>query len=157
MSDTSEITVLWKKNISSPDSTNEPKKFYGDTRQIAMSGCNSAGCSDAGLGPHIGGIQWKDWDIDFDFLAMAYDIPAANLRFSIGGVVNLENTARSFQIWSGTLSEPLKKKILSCGLLAPGESCIGLVMPDQTGHYSHISIVSNFPGSPSTEHQIIIR
>ena len=157
VSDASEITVLWKKNISSPDSTNEPKKFYGDTRQIAMSGCNSVGCSDAGLGPHIGGIQWKDWDIDFDFLAMAYDITAANLRFSIGGVVNLENTARSFQIWSGTLSEPLKKKILSCGLLAPGESCIGLVMPDQTGHYSHISIVSNFPGSPSTEHQIIIR
>ena len=54
-----------------------------------MSGCNSVGCSDAGLGPHIGGIQWEHWDINFDFLAMAYDVPAANLQFSIGGVVKL--------------------------------------------------------------------
>ncbi|MBA01160.1 MAG: hypothetical protein CL752_01900 [Chloroflexi bacterium] len=156
-SDVPEITVHWKKKVLSPGREKELKQFYGNTRQIGMSGCNSAGCSDAGLGPHIGGIQWEHWDINFDFLAMAYDVPAANLKFSIGGVVNLEDEPRSFQIWSGTLSEPLKKKILSCGILYPGDSCIGLVMPDQVGHYSHISIISKSSRSPTTQNQILIR
>ena len=88
---------------------------------------------------------------------MAYDVPAANLQFSIGGVVNLDDDPRSFQIWSGTLSEPLKKKILSCGVLDTGDNCIGLVMPEQVGHYSHISIISKSSRSPTTQNQILIR
>ena len=155
--DAPEMTVNWKKDISSLGSLNEINQFNVNTREIGLSGCNDVGCSDFGLGPHIGGIEWKRWGIEFDFLAMSYDIPNTHLQFSIGGVVNLEYKTRSFEIWSGTVSEPLKEKILSCGLLAPGDSCIGLLMPEHAGHYSHISIVSKSFNSPTTLNQVKIR
>jgi len=38
-----------------------------------------------------------------------------------------------------------------------GATCIGLLMPKDSGHRTHLTIVSSRNGTPRTEHQIRIR
>lgn len=149
--------VGWDTVVSSAGSASETRVFTGGAREVSMSACNAAGCTPSGVGPLVGGLQWPAWEVDFDYLAMAFDVPAANIKFTIGGVTNIEGPARRFELWVGSADEPLQERIWSCGFVQPGATCIGLLGPKDDGHLSVLTIVSSRNGTPRTEHQIRIR
>lgn len=131
--------------------------FTTGTRETSMAACNAAGCTVGGVGPLIGGLRWPSWEMDFDVLAMAFDVPSANIKFTIGGVTNIEGPARRFEIYVGTAADPLQKRIHSCGNVAVNGVCFGLLTPSDQDHLTHLTIVSSRNGTPTTEHQIRIR
>jgi matrixin/K319-like protein len=149
--------VEWDTVVSSAGSASETRVFTGGAREVSMSACNAAGCTPSGVGPLVGGLQWPAWELDFDYLAMAFDVPSANLRFTIGGVTNIEGPERRFELWVGSADDPLQERIWSCGFVKPGATCIGLLGPKDAGHLSVLTIVSSRNGTPTTEHQIRIR
>ena len=149
--------VDWDTVVSTAGSADQTRVFTSGVREVSMSGCNAAGCTPLGVGPLVGGLQWPAWEIDFDYLMMAFDVPAANLKFTIGGVTNIEGPERRFELWVGSASDPLQERIWSCGFVKLGATCIGLLMPKDSGHRTHLTIVSSRNGTPRTEHQIRIR
>jgi len=149
--------VDWDTTVTTPGSVGDTRVFTSGARGVSMAACNAAGCTPAGVGPLVGGLQWPAWEMDFDYLAMAFDVPAANIKFTIGGVTNIEGPARRFEIWVGDAADPLQERIWSCGLVKPGATCIGLLTPKDSGHLSHVTIVSTLDGTPRTEHQVRVR
>ncbi|MBT5775540.1 MAG: matrixin family metalloprotease [Dehalococcoidia bacterium] len=149
--------VDWDTVVSTAGSADQTRVFTSGVREVSMSGCNAAGCTPSGVGPLVGGLQWPAWEIDFDYLMMAFDVPAANIKFTIGGVTNIEGPERRFELWVGSASDPLQERIWSCGFVKPGATCIGLLTPKDSGHLTHLTIVSSRNGTPRTEHQIRIR
>lgn len=149
--------VEWDTVVSSAGSASETRVFTGGAREVSMSACNAAGCTPSGVGPLVGGLQWPAWELDFDYLAMAFDVPSVGIKFTIGGVTNIEGPERRFELWVGSEDDPLQERIWSCGFVKPGSTCIGLLTPRDEGHLSHLTIVSSRNGTPRTEHQIRIR
>lgn len=131
--------------------------FNTGVRETSMAACNAAGCTGAGVGPLIGGLRWPSWEMDFDYLAMAFDVPGSSIKFTIGGVTNIDGPARRFDIYVGTATDPLQKRIHSCGQVAVNGVCFGLLTPTDQGHLTHLTIVSLRAGTPTTEHRIEIR
>jgi hypothetical protein len=149
--------VAWDTLVSTAGRADQTRVFTSGVREVSMSGCNAAGCTPSGVGPLVGGLEWPAWEIDFDYLMMAFDVSVANIKFTIGGVTNIEGPERRFELWVGSASDPLQERIWSCGFLKPGATCIGLLMPKDSGHLTHLTIVSSRNGTPRTEHQIRIR
>lgn len=131
--------------------------FTTGARETSMAACNAAGCTTPGVGPLIGGLRWPSWEIDFDYLAMAFDVPGTNIKWTIGGVTNIEDPARRFEMYVGTPQDPLQERIWSCGNVAVNGVCFGLLSPSDDGHLSQLTIVSSRDGTPTTEHRIRIR
>jgi len=149
--------VEWDTVVSTAGNVSDTRVFTGGAREVSMSACNAAGCTPAGVGPLVGGLKWPAWELDFDYLAMAFDVPSAGLKFTIGGVTNVEGPDRRFELWVGSEDDPLQERIWSCGFVKAGSTCIGLLTPRDDGHLSHLTIVSSRNGTPTTEHQIRVR
>ena len=149
--------VDWDTVVTTAGSADQTRVFTGGAREVSMSACNAAGCTQPGVGPLVGGLEWPAWEMDFDYLAMAFDVPAVGIKFTIGGVTNVAGPERRFELWVGSASDPLQERIWSCGFLKPGSTCIGLLTPKDDGHLSHLTIVSTRNGTPTTEQQIRIR
>lgn len=147
----------WDVVLGTIGDANARRVFNSGTRETSMAACNAAGCTVPGVGPLVGGLRWPSWDVDFDYLAMAFDVPGSNIRFTIGGVTNIEGPARRFEIYVGTADDPLQKRIWSCGNVPVNGVCFGLLTPNDKGHLSHVTIVSSRAGTPTTEHQIRVR
>ena len=149
--------VDWDTVVNSAGSESETHVFTSGAREVSMAACNAAGCTPAGVGPLVGGLQWPEWKMDFDYLAMAFDVPAVGIKFTIGGVTNIEGPERRFELWVGSADDPLQERFWSCGFVKPGSTCIGLLAPHDAGHLSTLTIVSSRNGTPRTEQQIRIR
>ena len=149
--------VDWDTVVSTAGIADQTRVFTGGAREVSMSACNAAGCTKPGVGPLVGGLQWPAWEMDFDYLAMAFDVPTAGIKFTIGGVTNIEGPERRFELWVGSADDPLQERIWSCGFVKPGATCIGLLGPKDDGHLTQLTIVSSRNGTPRTEHQIRIR
>src|SRR5690606_14163458 len=131
--------------------------FTTGTRETALRACNVEGCSPLGVGPHAGGLRWSAYDVDYDYFAMAFDVPGTNVRFTIIGVANLGGPARKFSLSSGTAADPLSTRVQNCGNVAVGQVCIGMLSPTDGGHAAFASVVSERTGTPVLEHRIRIR
>jgi hypothetical protein len=153
----SSAPMSWDTIVGAAGSPTDRRVFTTGARETSLAACNAAGCSAPGVGPLVGGLRWTAWDLDFDYLAMAFDVPSANLKFTIGGVVNIDGPARRFELWVGTADDPLQERIHSCGNVAEGAVCIGLLTPADGGHLDYLTIVSTRNGTPTTEHRIRIR
>ncbi len=153
----STATVDWDTVVATIGESDVRRVFTTGTRETSMAACNAAGCTADGVGPLIGGLLWPSWDMDYDYLAMAFDVPGSNIKFTIGGVTNIDGPARRFDIYVGTEADPLQERIHSCGNVAVGAVCFGLLTPADDGHLTHLTVVSSRAGTPTTEHQVRIR
>ena len=147
----------WDTIVGTIGEPNVRRVFTTGARATSMEACNAAGCTSPGVGPLIGGLRWPSWEIDFDYLAMAFDVPGTSIRWTIGGVTNIDGPARRFEMYVGTADDPLQERIWSCGNVAVNGVCFGLLSPSNAGHLSHLTIVSSRNGTPTTEHQVRIR
>jgi hypothetical protein len=147
----------WDTVVGTIGGADVRRVFTTGTRETSMAACNAAGCTEAGVGPLIGGLRWPSWDMDYDYLAMAFDVPGTSIKFTIGGVTNIEGPARRFEIFVGTEDDPLQERIHSCGNVAVDGVCFGLLTPTDDNHLSHLTVVSSRAGTPTTEHRIRIR
>ena len=152
-----QVAVDWDTVIATAGESDERRVFTAGVLETSMAACNAVGCTAAGVGPSIGGLQWASWQIDFDYLAMSFDVPRLNIMWTIGGVVNVETTPRRFEMYIGTPADPLQERIKSCGNLPAGGVCFGLLTPKDKMHLSQLTIVSSGKGTPTTEHRVKIR
>jgi hypothetical protein len=151
----SEQAISWESIVTQAGSPAARRIFSGGARTTSAAACNAAGCGPATAGPMAGGMRWVPWDIDFDYIGMAMDLPG--IRLTIGGVVNLSETPRDFSIYTGTPTNPLDRAVRRCGTLDPGESCLAVLGPNDRGHGSIVTIVSSAFGTPTTEHRVEVR
>lgn len=154
---TSAGEVTWSTILGLAGSASQGRVFTSGTQETSMRACNPLGCTAAGEGPHIGGLRWLAWEMDYQYFAMVFDMPTAGIQFTIGGVVNLNGPARRFTLHSGTLSTPQQHSILNCGSVAAGGVCIGLLGPKGEGHLPFVTVASERSGTPPTEHRIRVR
>ena len=154
---TSTAPVDWDTIVGTVGDPDARRIFTTGARETSMAACNAAGCTAQGVGPLVGGVRWPSWDIDFDYLAMAFDVPGTSIKWTIGGVANIDGPARRFDMYVGTAADPLQERIWSCGKVPVGGVCFGLLTPSQAGHLEQLTIVSIRNGTPTTEHRIRIR
>jgi len=154
---TAQAAVTWEVVLGAAGAPDQRRVLTTGARKTSLAACNSIGCSSQGDGPLAGGVVWPAWGIDFGYIGWAYDVPAAGIRFTIGGVVNQSGAARNFTIYAGTASEPRARIVQNCGRVAAGGLCIGLLTPHQAGHGSVLTVVSALSGTPTVEQQIKIR
>lgn len=154
---TATASMDWDTIVGTIGQPDVRRVFTTGARETSMAACSAAGCTNPGVGPLIGGLRWPSWEMDFDYLAMAFDVPGTNIKFTIGGVTNIEGAARRFEIYVGTAADPLQERIWSCGNVAANGVCFGLLTPSDDGHLTHVTVVSSRTGTPTTEHQIRVR
>ncbi|MPZ99371.1 MAG: matrixin family metalloprotease [Dehalococcoidia bacterium] len=151
------VAVAWDTVLGAPGPAEDRRIFTSGARTTSMAGCGGTQCTAPGEGPLAGGLQWAAWDIDYDYLAMAYDVRGTSVRFTIGAVANISGEARRFTVYSGTASGPLARRIHACGEVAAGQVCFALLGPRDRDHLSTVTIVSERPGTPITEHRVTVR
>ena len=147
----------WDTVVATIGEPDVRRVFTTGTRETSMAACNAAGCTIGGIGPLVGGLRWPSWEIDYDYLAMAFDVPGTSIKFTIGGVTNIAGPPRRFDIYVGTEADPLQRRIHSCGTVAANGVCFGLLTPADAGHLTHLTVVSLRAGTPTTEHQVRVR
>lgn len=149
--------VAWATTLPSGGRVDERTVLALDMRATGLRACNSAGCSTPGTGPLMGGLRWTNWGIGYDVVAMAFDVPGTSLRFTIGGVVNLGLSPRRFALYTGPEEDPQRTLIRDCGLLDPGQTCIGFLGSSQHGHGEYAVVESSGVGTPVAVHRVRIR
>jgi hypothetical protein len=123
-------------------------------RETSLKACNSQGCSAVGIGPLAGGLRWPDWDVDYDFFALAFD--AGPAKWTIFGAVNVAGAKRSFEFYLGPPDDPLRTRVHRCGVMFPGAVCIFVLYPADA-HAEVTTIVSSASETPTVEHRIPVR
>ena len=138
---------------------NEPRRiFSGGIREVMIQGCNPDGCSPPSEGnPMAGGLRWSGHQMDFDYFAMAFDVPGSTDRFSIALVQNVSLTARSFQLHAGESGDFQRTLMTDCGVVPSGDVCLAFLAPEDADHGTHVTITSRRAGTPETEHRVRIR
>jgi len=138
---------------------NEPERiFTTGARRVTLQACNTQGCAQDNVTEILaGGLRWTAHRVDYDYLAVTYDIPGTTVRFTIGVVQNLSDVPRNFQLYSGSVITPRDKLILDCGSVRPGDICIGFLSPSDAGHGTHVTIRSTRNTTPAIENRIRVR
>lgn len=154
---TSIVDVSWETILGPAGVSTDRKVISSGTRGLTLAACNAFGCSIPGVGPEAGGFRWSAWQMDYDYFAFAFDIPGSDFKFTIAGLTNLSGPPRKFTIYAGTLANPTQKVIQSCGSVSAGQACVWYLGPDETGHASHVVIVSERAGTPTVETRIKVR
>ncbi len=149
--------ISWATSLTSGGRADESTVLALDMRATGMRACNAQGCSSVGVGPLMGGFQWTNWGISYDVVAMAYDVPGTSIRFTIAGAVNTGVTSRRFVLYTGPEEDPQRTMIRDCGILDPGQSCIGLLGSSASGHGTLAVVESSALGTPGAIHRVRIR
>ncbi|MBM4410556.1 MAG: matrixin family metalloprotease [Chloroflexi bacterium] len=149
--------VGWTTSLSSGGRAEERTVLALDMRITGMRACNTVGCSPSGLGPQMGGFRWTNWGISYDVAAMALDVPGTPVRFTIAGAVNMGASARLFAIYTGPEDDPQRVLVRDCGVVDPGQTCIGFLGSSDNGHGEFAVIESSAPGTPGALHRVRIR
>lgn len=153
----SSADVGWTTSLSSGGRAEERTVLALDMRATGMRACNTLGCSTPGVGPQMGGFRWTNWGVSYDVVAMAFDVPGASVRFTIAGAVNMGPSARRFAIYTGPEDDPQRTLIRDCGVLDPGQTCIGFLGSSDNGHGEFAVIESSASGTPGAVHRVRIR
>lgn len=149
--------VGWATDLSSGGRAEERTVLALDMRTTGMRACNARGCSTAGMGPLMGGFRWTNWGVSYDVIAMALDVPGTSVRFTIGGAVNVAASPRRFAVYTGPEDDPERRLVRDCGVLDPGQSCIGFMGSADSGHGEFVVVESSAPGTPEVVHRVRVR
>lgn len=149
--------VGWTTSLSSGGRAEEQTVLALDMRTTGMRACNVQGCSSPGAGPLMGGLRWTNWGIAYDVVAMAFDVPGTPVRFTVVGAVNLSGSPRRFAVYTGPEGDPQRTLVRDCGVLDPGQSCLGFLGSSDNGHGEFAVVESSAPGTPGTLHRVRIR
>lgn len=149
--------VAWATGLSSGGRAEERTALALDMRTTGMRACNTRGCSIAGIGPQMGGFRWTNWGVSYDVIVMALDVPGTGLRFTIGGAVNVGDSPRRFSVYTGPEDDPQRTMVRDCGVLDPGQSCIGFMGSSENGHGELVVVESSAPGTPEVVHRVRVR
>jgi hypothetical protein len=149
--------VSWTTTLTAGGRADENTVLALDMRATGMRACNAQGCSSAGAGPLMGGFRWTNWGLSYDVVAMAFDVPGTSVRFTIAGAVNTGMTSRRFVLYTGPEEDPQRTLIRDCGVLDPGQSCIGLLGSSENGHGALAVVESTSLGTPGAVHRVKIR
>lgn len=149
--------IGWTTMLDSGGRADERTALTLDMRATGMRACNVAGCSNAGVGPLMGGVRWTNWGLAYDVVAMPFDVPGTALRFTVVGAVNLGASPRRFAVYTGPEGDPQRTMIRDCGTLDPGQSCLGFLGSSDAGHGEFAVVESSWPGTPAAVHRVRIR
>ena len=152
---TPSVAVTWDSVLGPAGSADATRVFTGGWRYTRIQACSSQGCTQAVEGPIAGGLRWAAWDIDYDFLAMTFDI--AGFQFTFGAVVNLSGTARQFQLGNGPAGDPFQTTMGSCTSVGANGLCFAFLDFNAGNQESVLGVRSSRPGTPTTEHHIVVR
>jgi len=148
------VDVAWDTVLTTAGPADVTRVFDGGARGVTLEACGTRGCSLPGEGGLVGGLRWAAWDIDFDYLALAFD--AGDIQFTIVGVVNNSEEPRRFELRTGPVDDPNSVLIHACGNVRPGGACINFLgIGDH--HFEAVSVVSTRAGTPQTEHHLEVR
>ena len=146
--------VAWDTVVTVAGPADATRVFTEGAREATLEACGNRGCSLPGEGGFAGGLRWTPWQIDFDYLALAFD--SGNLQFTIVGVVNNSDEPRRFELRTGPLDDPNSVLIHDCGTVRPGGTCINFLGYGDD-HFEAVSVVSTANGTPRTEHHVEVR
>ena len=149
--------VGWATSLTFGGRADEGTVLALDMRATGMRACNAQGCSGTGVGPLMGGFRWANWGLSYDVVAMAFDVPGTSIKFTIAGAVNTGVTSRRFVLYTGPEEDPQRRLIRDCGVLDPGQSCIGMLGSSDNGHGALAVVESSSLGTPSAIHRVRIR
>jgi hypothetical protein len=149
------VDVDWDTVHEGVATADDTQLFTSGSRYTSMRACNLAGCSRDSGGPLAGGLRWAEWEIDFDYMAVAFDF--GQTRFTIAIVVNVSGPPRTFTIANGPPNDPNQEQLIRCRLVRAGSRCVAFLQPGEGEHFEVVSIVSEGAGTPATEHHITVR
>jgi hypothetical protein len=149
------LPITWDSILGHSGSGDTTRVMQSGWRYTRIQACSSQGCSRPMDGPIAGGLRWYTWDIDYDFLTMAFDI--LHFQFTFAAAINLSSTARQFEIGNGPPEDPFQKIIGSCTSVGPNGLCFAFLDFTSKDQQSIVGVRSSRPGTPTTEHHIIAR
>jgi hypothetical protein len=152
------VAVTWNQVLGAAVE-NEPRRVItAGAREVVMQACNASGCSAPSEGNLIaGGLRWTAHQIDFDYFALAFDMPRFNIRYSIVAIQNVSSTPRAFRFHMGIPGDYQRRTLLDCGTIPAGDLCIGFIGPEVRDHGTYATIISRRSGTAETEHRVRIR
>ena len=148
-------SITWDTVLGSAGPADATRVFTSGWRLTRIQACGSGGCSQAVEGPIAGGVRWASWGIDYDFLAMTFDI--AGFEFTFGAVVNVSGPPRQFYFGNGPVEDPFETDMGSCLGLRPGGACFTFLDFSDGDQDRVVGIRSSRPGTPTVEHHILVR
>ncbi len=149
------VAITWDTVLGSAGSATQTRVLTGGWRFTRIQACSSSGCSEAIDGPLAGGVRWAAWGIDYDFLAMTFDI--AGFEFTFAAVVNISGPARQFEIGNGPPEDPFQRQMGRCVGLGPNGACFAFLDFNDGKQGSVVGIRSSRPGTPTVEQHITVR
>ena len=147
--------VDWGNVLGAAGSADATRVLSSGWRVSRIQACSSQGCSEAVDGPIAGGVRWDVWDIDYDFLAMTFDI--AGFQFTFAAAINLSGTARQFELGNGPPGDPFRTTIGKCTSIGQNGLCFAFLDFNAKDQQSIVGVRSTRPGTPTTEHHVVVR
>lgn len=152
------VPITWDTvlgSAGSAGSATQTRVLSTGWRHTRIQACSSSGCSEAIDGPVAGGVRWAAWAIDYDFLAMTFDI--AGFEFTFAAVVNVSGSARQFEIGNGPPSDPFQRQMGRCVGVSAGGSCFAFLDFSHGKQDRVVGVRSSRPGTPTVEHHLTVR
>ena len=152
---TPSVPITWDEVLEAAGSADAVLQLTGGWRATSIRACNAGGCSRQVDGPLAGGLRWDTWDIDYDYLAMVFDVAGVQLTFV--AVVNVSGTSRRFEFGNGPPEDPFRTTMGTCTSLRSNGFCFGLLDFSERNQGPVVAIRSSRPNTPTIEHLIPVR
>ena len=149
------VPITWDTVLGTDGSATQTRVLTSGWRLTRIQACSSSGCSHAVDGPLAGGVRWAAWGIDYDVLAMTFDI--AGFEFTFAAVVNISGPARQFELGNGPPEDPFQRQMGRCLGLGPNGACFAFLDFNDGKQDRVVGIRSSRPGTPTVEHHITVR
>jgi hypothetical protein len=149
------VPITWDTVLGAAGSAADTRVLKSGWRLTRIQACSSSGCSRAVDGPIAGGVRWSAWGIDYDFLAMTFDI--AGFEFTFAAVLNVSGPARQFELGNGPAGDPFQRQMGRCLGLGPSGACFAFLDFNDGRQDSVVGVRSSRPGTPTVEHHIPVR
>ena len=146
--------ITWHTVLGAGGSADVTRVLTSGWRMTRIQACSSQGCSKPSDGPLAGGVRWAAWGIDYDVIAIPFDI--AGFQFTLAAVINVSGPARSFELGNGPPGDPFLVTMGTCGSLRAGGMCFAFLHFNDEQH-EVVGIRSSRPGTPTVEHHIEVR
>ena len=149
------VPITWDTVLGTAGSATQTRVLTSGWRLTRIQACSSSGCSQSVDRPLAGGVRWAAWGIDYDVLAMTFDI--AGFEFTFAAVVNISGPARQFELSNGPPGDPFQRRMGRCLGLGPGGACFAFLDFNDGKQDRVVGIRSSRPGTPTVEHHITVR
>ncbi len=152
---TPSIPITWDEVLGVAGSADAVLQLTSGWRSTNIRACNAGGCSRRVDGPLAGGLSWAAWDIDYDYIAMVFDV--SGVQFTFVAAINLAGTSRKVEFGNGPPEDPFRTTMDTCSSLRRNGFCYGLLDFSVRDQGSVVAIRSTRPHTPTIEHLIPVR